>query len=631
MHRIRIRGVAAVALSLLFAGAVSAEQRQLFWGDTHLHTKYSPDAFLNGNFSIGPDEAYRFAKGQPVLHPLHRSWVQLEQPLDFLVVSDHAELMGVMHGLYMEQDYGEVDLPTKVLRKLGHWYLRKLIADGDAVREFNHNLPHASEASGNPVANPANTDGPQAMMARIDESAGDIISNVWKQITDSADAHYEPGVFTSFVGWEWSSMPLGANLHRVVLSPSDAAAAQQYLPYSSSDSQYPEDLWAWLDATTARTGAQFLTIPHNSNLSRGYMFADSTLKGGAITAEYARQRARYEPVVEITQIKGDSETWPALSPDDPFAEFEPFPYYLQGGEPDEYIARPADYVRQSLVTGMQIGQRVGVNPFKFGVIGSTDAHTGLSTPDSDNFQGKMAFDSIPENKASTEAFAANGWGMSASGLAAVWAEENTREAIFDAFRRREVYATTGPRIALRVFAGFDLPEDLADDGDFERKGYRLGVPMGGDLFRQSGDPPVALAVRALRDPRGANLDQLNIIKGWVDSEGNAREKVYAVAWSDDRPLGAEGFPDSVGNTVDLQTARYDNSIGADELTAVWTDPDFQPDQRAFYYVRVIQIPTARHSLYDTLALGLAHAADAGPSTIQERAYSSPIWYNPGPR
>jgi hypothetical protein len=611
-----------------FVGNVVASEppTHLYWGDTHVHTKYSSDAFLNGNFSIGPDEAYRFAKGQPVIHPYHHARVSLARPLDFLVVSDHAEAMGVVHGIYYATDYGALSLKSKLFRKLAGWRVRRVMDGGSGGQTFKEMQPPIQgPIIGDPVANPQN-EKPAGLSILGDIT--DIEENVWSKIVDAAERHNDPGRFTTFIDWEWSSTPVGANLHRVVFTPDGGDAAKQYLPFSSFDSQYPTDLWAWLDETTEKTGSEFVAIPHNSNLSKGYMFAETTVKGDKITPDYARLRARYEPVVEITQTKGTSETWPSLSPQDAFADFEGYPHYLQANKGSSYEATKADFVRQALGTGMEIESRIGVNPFKFGFVGSTDIHTGLSTPDDDNFLGKMPYDSIPENKAAGGALPSNGWGISASGIAAVWAAENTREAIFAAFKRREVYSTTGPRIALRVFGGFGFDKGLVSKADFVTEAYRIGVPMGGDLIADPQGRPFTLAIQAVRDPQGANLDQIQVVKVWLDSAGSSQERVYPVVWSGERALQENGFPAPIENTVDLTTGHTENRVGASELLAVWVDPEFNPAQKALYYVRVLQIPTARHSLYDTIALGLRRTEIAGPATIQERAYSSPIWYTP---
>ncbi|MEE8298714.1 MAG: DUF3604 domain-containing protein, partial [Thermodesulfobacteriota bacterium] len=389
----------------------------------------------------------------------------------------------------------------------------------------------------------------------------------------------------------------------------------------------PEDLWQWLEATASATGAEFMSIPHNSNISKGFMFDETSLRGADYTAAYAQLRAKWERVVEVTQIKGDSEAHPQLSPDDEFADFESYPFYIQQDR-ETYRPGPGDFARSALKRGLSLEGKVGTNPYQFGMIGSTDSHTGLSSAEEPNFWGKMATDSIPENKASFSiAGGPTGWTMSASGLAAVWADANTREAIMAAFKRREVYATTGSRIRVQLFAGWQFSEDDLVKEDLYATGRSKGVPMGGELEPSPGGVSPSFMIIAQSDPRGANLDRIQVVKGWLASDGTDKERIYNVAWSDDRALGADGKLPAVGNTVDLATGRYTNDIGATELSTVWTDPEFDPSERAFYYVRVLEIPTPRHGLLDALALGESEPLE-GPATIQERAYTSPVWYSP---
>ncbi|NNC99895.1 MAG: DUF3604 domain-containing protein [Gammaproteobacteria bacterium] len=608
--------------------ALAQNSSMLLWGDTHLHTSYSFDAFLNQNQSADPDTAYRWAKGLPVIHPYNRSRVQIETPLDFLVVADHAELMGVIRAIENDTDeLGSAGFFNDIKRWINTYFLLNAIEDESGQDIFIKILPQApSNRGGDPVADPANE--------LAIGSFGDTVkteTTAWHEIVDAAERHNQPGKFTSMIGWEWSSIPTGANLHRVVITPDGGDKAKQFLPFGSDESQYPEDLWAWLEQTQANTGARFLAIPHNSNISKGYMFAETNLKGQPITPEYARRRISWEPLAEITQIKGDSETHPLLSPDDEFADFETYQFYIQQTHED-YKVHKGDYVRSALLRGLELEQNVGVNPYKFGLIGSTDAHTGLASAEENNFWGKMARDSTPETKRSRlvreGGKSASGWNMAAEGLAAVWVSRNTREEIFAAFKRKEVYATTGPRIAIRVFAGWDFSESAVNAKDIAEIGYARGVPMGGDLTQAStaGATP-QLLIRAVKDPRGANLDRLQVVKGWIAADGQAREKIFNVAWSGERELDTYGNLTAVGNTVDESTAHYRNSIGSPEFSVLWTDPEFDPGRRAFYYVRVLQIPTPRHSLYDAVALQ-AELPEEGPAAIQERAYTSPIWYTP---
>lgn len=614
--------LAAAAVSLATLAPFASGDTKLLWGDTHLHTSYSFDAFMNNNHTVDPDYAYRFAKGIPVMHPYHRAWMRLEEPLDFLAVSDHAEFIGAMRRIYLDglprEDVGFVE-------SIRNWFftrqIRSVIDDGEGPEFFQGVLPPGADPREVAAARGAGAGGSLSAPPR------GMMREAWGEIVDAAEAHYQPGTFTSLIGWEWTSTPGGANLHRVVLTDAGAEQARGFLPVSSGQSPYPDDLWAWLDETSAATGARFLSIPHNSNVSKGLMFPDITLRGEPVDADHARARMRWERIVEVTQIKGDSEAHPLLSPDDEFADFETYPFHLQT-DAQEYAPDAGDYARSALRRGLAHGAAVGINPFQFGMIGSTDSHSGLSTAAEDAFGGKMATDSIPERKDDVVISGfATGWTMSASGLAAVWAEENTREAIVEAMHRRETYGTSGPRIGVRFFGGWEFSEADLEAEDVAAAGYGKGVPMGGELVTApDGAAPRFLAV-AHKDPSGANLDRVQIVKGWLDADGATHERVFDVAWSGERQPGADGKLPAVGNTVDLETARYANSIGAATLSTVWEDPSFDAGQPSFYYVRVIEIPTPRHTLYDAVALG-RDVPDYGPSTLQERAYTSPIWYWP---
>ena len=675
------RFIQAATLSLVtFLGAVhvvAEEPTQVYFGDTHLHTSFSMDAFLYKNRTADPDTAYRFAKGQPVVHPYRRVRAQLDRPLDFLVVSDHAEFLGGMRAIYNDELVLE---DQGFFSSIKNWFfirtLKKAMESDDPGKMLNFWLPGpAEDPNGDPVADP-NNQGPGGLG---DTSA--LSKATWGKIIEAAERHNEPGVFTSFIGWEWSSIPSGANLHRVVVTPDVGDTAGQYIPFSSIESQYPEDLWAFLERTSEETGARFIAIPHNSNVSKGFMFADQTVRGDPITREYAERRNRWEPIAEVTQYKGDSETHPELSPDDEFADYETYPYIMQKSndlsKTEKYVANAGDYARSGLKTGLTLDSALGINPFQFGMIGSTDSHNGMSAADERNFWGKFSTDSIPEAKmgSALAATAANGWSMEAAGLAAVWATENSREAIFAGMQRREVYATTGTRMRVRMFAGWSFPDGAADSEDMAQIGYESGVPMGAEIAAaetsvaesgaesdvesgtesgaesgaesdateaaavmntESADPAsmgdevgngLQLLIRVSKDPVGANLDRVQVVKGWLDQSGDLHEKVYNVAWAGDRDLDAEGRLPDVGSTVDLSVPTYTNDIGAAELSSLWVDPDFDAEQKAFYYVRALEIPTPRHSTYDAIALE-QDFTDEQPPTLQERAYSSPIWYNP---
>ena len=575
----------------------------VYWGDTHVHTYLSGDAFGMGNRTT-PDTAYRFAKGEAVVSAGGKP-VRLRRPLDFLMISDHAENLGILPRL-MEGD--ERLLATENGRTWRRFFAEaKPLAEVlDAGNRDAYNVLSAALMGGKSAWN--GVSGVDAAFRR----------EVWHAVIDAAERHNDPGAFTTFAGYEYSSNP--PMLHRNVLFAGDPEQTRQAQPFSRLDSDNPEDLWDYLAEYEARTGSGVISIPHNSNLSRGGMFDDTTHGGEPMTARYAALRAAREPVVEITQIKGDSETHPLASPDDSFADFETW----GGGGTDKsdtsdaWVAR--SYVRPALKRGLGFEAEVGVNPFKFGLIGSSDSHNGLATADDDNFWGKMASNEPNPFRAVTQSIYAS------SGYAGVWAEANTRQALFAAFKRREVYATTGPRIVLRFFGGWDYVETDAARPDLAATGYRKGVPMGGDLTRPDGESAPRFLIRAVKDPDGANLDRVQVIKGWRDGEGTLHERIYDVAWSGDRLR--DGVLEDIESTVDVTAATYLNTVGAAELAVVWSDPDFVPEEAAFYYVRTLEIPTPRWTAYDAAFYRIDELPDNVPLVTRERAYSSPIWYTP---
>ena len=587
-----------------------AGETNLYWGDTHIHTGNSFDVYLFGTPTSTPDTAYRFAKGLPVVSPTTGTRWQLTTPLDFLVIADHAEAMGAFPRLFAGDEELNNTKIGKIFRELGG---EQSSEELQAVYDMLVTVGTGLE----------NDQGLTPKDIYTDLHAGEMRRSTWDAQIEAAERHNQPGEFTAFIGWEWSSQPNGGNLHRVVFTPQGGDVASQFLPFSSLESTDPERLWAWLDETSASTGAQFVAIPHNPNISNGRMFPRLSETGKDVDAAYAATRMKWEPVVEMTQIKGDSETHPLLSPTDEFADFETFPFLLT---PDGRTPDPThgDYLRAGLKRGLELDALVGENPFKVGMIGSTDSHTGMSAVEEKNFAGKGQHDASPAQRSHpTGIGGSKGWDMGAGGYAGVWAEENTRQSLFEAFQRKEVYATTGPRIVLRFFGGFDFREKDAQSGDLARLGYSKGVPMGGDL-RRHGDRTPNFLVAASRDPNGANLDRIQIVKGWLDADGQSQETIYDVALSGDRQPGS--LP--VGNTVDLATGAYTNNIGAAQLAVVWRDPDFDSKLSTFYYVRVLEIPTPRYSLLDSIALGMDWQDTNRPATIQERAYSSPIWYSP---
>lgn len=588
----------------------------VYWGDTHLHSSLSADANAIGNAALSPVDAYRFARGETVVSNSGQQ-AKLNRPLDFLVIADHAAYIGV---LPQERVSGS---PQSVLE-----YARKFFTD---------------IMGGGSVA---------------DDRVQNIMRSTWQDSLKATEAAYEPGRFTSLAGFEWSSMPGGDNLHRVVIFRDGADKAGQVQPFSANDSLDPRDLWKYLHQYENATGGKVLAIPHNGNVSNGRMFADTLPSGARLDADYARERARWEPVVEVTQIKGDGEAHPFLSPNDEFADFGTWD---KGNLGTTALKQDAmlqyEYARSALKLGLRIEGETGINPFQFGMIGSTDSHTSLATAEEDNFWGKatnyepskkrsqgnfMVFksggsvtDSVSGDDSTWSSYTPQAsdipvhtWEQLAAGYAAVWATENTREAIFDALQRREVYATTGPRMTVRFFGGWHFLADDVYRPDYVQHAYQRGVPMGAELPAAPRNTSPSFIVTALKDVAGANLDRVQIVKGWLDADGSTlREKVYDVAWSGERKMDRKGRLKAVGSTVDLGSASYRNTIGAAQLATVWTDPDFDPAERAVYYVRVLEIPTPRWIVYDEVRLGSQFPADA-KRIHQERAYTSPIWYRP---
>ena len=589
-----------------YSGSVGQNYpKEVFFGDTHLNTRNSADAWSMGNLNLTPGDAYRFAQGSPVL--AHNGMqVQLRRPLDFLVVSDHAEYLGAFYRFNVNDS-----LITKT--DVGRQW-QTYVEEGDLAKFFG--------AFVNSMRNPEED---PALPAAVRQT-------VWSGVAKTADRHNKPGVFTAFSGYEWTSMISGNNLHRVVVFKDDADKVSQMIPFSGQDSLDPRDLWQALANYETATGGEVLSIAHNGNLSNGMMFPDETVGGSPIDEAYASLRARFETVYEVTQVKGDGEAHPVLSPDDEFADFENWDWDNIGRtQKKEDWMLPQEYARGALKRGLRFEDELGVNPFKIGLIGSTDGHNSISTPEEDNFFGKFP-ESEPgparlENAMALDRLWQNSL-LVASGYAAVWAKENTRAAIFDAIKRREVYATTGSRIKVRFFSGWEF-----DETDIHRPAmldiaYGTGVPMGGDLSKaKRGQVPKFLVIAAM-DADGARLDRIQIIKGWMDKAGKLQEKVYDVAWSDDRKLDKRtGKLPAVGNTVDVENATYLNTIGAPQLSTYWEDPDFDRAERAFYYARVLEIPTPRWTTYDSAYFNVELQDDV-PSSIQDRAYTSPIWYTP---
>lgn len=588
--------------------------RALLWGDTHVHTRLSQDAYSFG-VTLDSEDAYRFAKGETII-ATHGQRARLDRPLDFLVIADHANGLGSMDALVKGNE--------KLLEdeRLVEW--RRLLTEVGGAKA-GLQISEEGRMVGWPDA--------------LNDPA--IVGSAWKEVILAAERHNDPGNFTAFIGYEWTSWPGGSNLHRVVIYRDGADKLERVIPFSSFMSSDPEDLWSALGRYEETTGGRVLAIPHNGNLSNGLMFRTATFEGGALNEDYAKKRARWEPLVEVTQIKGDSEAHPFLSPDDEFANYETWDVGNFAGVPKTNKMLEFEYARSALKLGLSLYSELGVNPFRFGMIGSTDSHTALATADEANFFGKHSAGMEPSGTRAVRPvgkageFITLGWQQAASGYAAVWARENTREAIFEAMDHKEVYATTGPRMILRFFGGWGFLDADASVADPARVGYLKGVPMGSDLVaRPSGQMPSFL-IAALRDPIGANLDRIQVVKGWLDAEGKTQERVYDVAWSNSDPKGPDlrrirstGQLDAVGTSVDHETASYTNEIGAAELTTVWRDPDFDPAEPAFYYVRVLEIPTPRWTDYDAAAFGSEVPKEVRGILHQDRAYSSPIWYTP---
>ena len=585
-----------------------------YFGDTHLHTSFSMDAGAFGA-RLGPREAFRFARGEELTASSGQP-VKLSRPLDFLVVADHSDGFGFFP-LILAGD------PAIMADPQGRRW-NEMINGGkgaeaalDIIRSFG-----AGTISKGIMPVPGTKP----------------YRSAWHDAIKAAEEANAPGRFTAFIGYEWTSNTGGNNLHRNVIFRDDATKARQVEPYTTMKplgSDNPVDLWKWMQAYEEKTTGNVLAIAHNGNLSNGLMFPIVEAFGKRIDREYVDTRARWERLYEATQTKGDGEAHPFLSPNDELADFETW----DKGNLDGSVAKKRDmlefeYVRSALKNGLKLEQLLGTNPYKFGLIGSTDAHTGLVAVEEDNFFGKTVSQE-PSPERMTAAFFNDpktgvkvmDWEVAAAGYAAVWATENTREAIWDAMERRETYATTGTRMLVRFFGGWNFEDADAMTRNPGAIGYAKGVPMGGDLNKAAAGKVPTFLVAALRDPMGANLDRVQIVKGWLDAKGDLHEKVYDVAWSGNRKPGADGKLPSVGSTVDVANATWTNTIGAPELIAVWKDPAFNAAERAFYYARVIEIPTPRWTAYDAKRFGVKPLPGTR-MTITERGYTSPIWYTP---
>ena len=585
------------------------------FGDTHLHTSFSLDAGAFGA-RLTPEDAYRFARGEEITSNTGQP-VKLSRPLDFLVVADHSDGMG----FFRQLTGGDPELlATPQGRK---WYDEIRGGKGaEAALDIIVSFSKGQMPKGFP------TPGTSAYR------------NAWQESIKAAEAYNQPGRFTALIGFEWTSNTGGNNLHRNVVFRGNAAQAALVEPFTTLPplgSDNPVDLWKWMAAAEQKSGSELLAIAHNGNLSNGGMFPMVEALGKKIDREYVEVRERWERLYEVTQTKGTGEAHPFLSPNDEFASFE----IWDKGNLDGSAAKAKDmleyeYARSALKNGLKLEALLGTNPYKFGMIGSSDAHNGLAAMEEDNFFGKTA-PQEPSPDRMTKKFFDNpktgikimDWEVSASGYAAVWATANTREAIFDAMKRRETYATTGPRMIVRFFGGWDFAPADANNRLPAAIGYTKGVPMGGDLANAPQGKSPTFLVASLKDPIGANLDRIQIVKGWLDKDGKTQERIYDVAVTGGRKIDADGrCRTPVGNTVDIQNATWTNTIGGPELITVWKDPQFDASQRAFYYARVIEIPTPRWTAYDAKRFGVKPLAGT-TMVLQERAYTAPIWYTPG--
>jgi hypothetical protein len=604
---IMVLGVGFGVLAATPGFAQGNPERTAYFGQTHVHTSWSFDAYVFGNTITGPEEAYKYALGQPTKHPGGYT-VQLKRPLDFQAVTDHAEYVGTVR---LAND------PSSAISKLP-------IADELKVRSKDDIQKVYLFLGASMLKN-------QPIKELLDP---EVQGSIWKQTVAIADKYYQPGKFTTFAGYEWTSTPNNMNLHRNVIFEDTKKVPE--VPFTSIDSTHPEDLWTWMDAQR-RAGNELLAVSHNANLSDGAMFPlDVDSKGRPIDAAWAQDRMNNEPLSEITQLKGTSETHPSLSPNDEFANFEILTYLLGGTTRAPRVH--GSYIREAYQNGLGMQDAHGYNPYKFGIVGASDSHDTVVAYEASNFFGGHGLvDATPQARLGGKETAglANDQ-VSVSGLGGVWAEENTRESIFAAMQRKETFGTSGPRIKVRLFGGWNFTADVLKQRDWVKGGYANGVSMGGDLPPLNGRAPTFI-VWAVKDPDEANLDRIQIVKGWTKS-GQIFEKIYDVAWSGNRKLtrapiqralfsGDELTLPPVGDTVDIKNATYKNTIGAVELKTVWTDPDFDPSLHAFYYARVLQIPTPRWTTYDAKTLGVPPPSNV-PATIQDRAWTSPIWYTP---
>ena len=613
----RMRPGTPSAQAKAYSPSAGRKSTRVLWGDPHVHSNNSPDAFAGG-VRFTPEETFRIARGEEFVSATGLP-AKMTRPLDFIVISDHSEALGIMAQVYARNPAFQSD-PT-----LARW--GEMMRAGGAQTAQAMNEMIGAQASGK--LPPVLTD-PKVV--------GPVVQSVWQQYTAIADKYNEPGKFTTLIGYEWTPQPGGDNLHRNVIFRDGKGQADQIIPFSSWNSENPEDLWTWMEGYEQRTGGKIMAIPHNANLSNGRMFEGKRFDGSPLTREYAERRTRWEPIHEIVQIKGASESHPLMAPKDEFIDYGIAGWDMGNltltGPQLSKAMMPTNYFREGLKRGIEHQGTLGVNPFKFGVVGASDVHNAFPSVEEANFFGKFPSQEPSPGRWEQSSTLGGGklqrytWQDLAAGYAAVWATDNTREAIWEAFKRKETYATSGTRVVVRFFGGYDFTAADAKSPALAETGYAKGVSMGGDLAKAPAGKTPTFLVAALKDPQGANLDRIQVIKSWVDRTGKAQEKIFDIVWAGNRKPGKDGRLPPVGDTVDVAKATWTNTIGAPELSTVWKDPEFKADQRAVYYARVIEIPTPRWTAYDQVRFGVKMGKEV-PLKVQERAWTSPIWYTPG--